>query len=225
MTSATLSEPAARPRHDLSRFSKRRIPVQRRSRSTVENIKQAAVALGAEEGFRNLTTDRIAERAGVNIGSLYQYFPNRESILLAVYEDASSRMVERMRQMTTGIYDAPLPKAAERAMDDLLGLYTEYRLILLDLVAEVPELGRAANPVSFMSLHRGTVRNFIQHRVPGATRQTVERMAFFIERIAIGAIRDFLLDPPETLTRKAFVADLAWIVQAYIARPRGRTPR
>jgi hypothetical protein len=73
-----------------------------------------------------------------------------------------------------------------------------------------------------MSLHRGTVRNFIQHRVPGASRQTVERLAFFIERIAIASIRDYLLDPPETLTRKAFVADLAWIVSSYIGRPRGR---
>jgi AcrR family transcriptional regulator len=62
----------------------RKIPRQARSLVTVEVILDAAALLLVEEGYEQATTSRIAERAGVSIGSLYQYFPNRESVIAAV---------------------------------------------------------------------------------------------------------------------------------------------
>ena len=61
--------------------SPRKIPSQRRSLETVERIVSAAARVFAEEGVA-ATTDRIAARAGVSIGSLYQYFPNKDALLL-----------------------------------------------------------------------------------------------------------------------------------------------
>ena len=61
--------------------SPRKIPSQRRSLETVERILSAAARVFAEEGVA-ATTDRIAARAGVSIGSLYQYFPNKDALLL-----------------------------------------------------------------------------------------------------------------------------------------------
>lgn len=59
----------------------RKHPRQRRSRATVEKILTAAAQVLAEEGL-TATTDRIAIRAGVSIGSLYQYFPNKGALML-----------------------------------------------------------------------------------------------------------------------------------------------
>lgn len=59
----------------------RKQPQQRRSRATVDKILAAAAQVLAEEGD-GATTDRIAARAGVSIGSLYQYFPNKDALLL-----------------------------------------------------------------------------------------------------------------------------------------------
>ncbi|MGO0578039.1 TetR/AcrR family transcriptional regulator [Ornithinimicrobium panacihumi] len=59
----------------------RKRPQQRRSRATVEKILAAAAHVLAEEGT-SATTDRIAARAGVSIGSLYQYFPNKGALIL-----------------------------------------------------------------------------------------------------------------------------------------------
>lgn len=64
--------------------SPRRIPTQQRSRVTVDAIVQAAARLLVSRGWRASTTNHIAHRAGVGVGSLYKYFPNKASILAEV---------------------------------------------------------------------------------------------------------------------------------------------
>lgn len=59
----------------------RKMPTQARSRATVDAIIQAATYILTEVGWHDLTTNAIAERAGVNIGSLYQFFPNKEAVI------------------------------------------------------------------------------------------------------------------------------------------------
>lgn len=68
------------------RTSPRKVPRQERSRLTVEAILDAAARVFERHGYAAGTTNRIAERAGVSIGSLYQYFPNKDAILVALVE-------------------------------------------------------------------------------------------------------------------------------------------
>jgi AcrR family transcriptional regulator len=64
----------------------RKQPVQARSEATVLAILEASIQVLLSAGYRKLTTTRIAERAGVSVGTLYQYFPNRQSLIRAVLE-------------------------------------------------------------------------------------------------------------------------------------------
>jgi AcrR family transcriptional regulator len=64
-----------------SKLTPRKRPVQERSRATVDAIVQAAAYILIRDGYSKLTTNRIADRAGVNVASLYQYFPSKEAIL------------------------------------------------------------------------------------------------------------------------------------------------
>ena len=63
------------------RLSPRKTPRQERSRATVEALLEATTDILIREGYAKLTTNRIADRAGVNIASLYQYFPGKEAIV------------------------------------------------------------------------------------------------------------------------------------------------
>jgi AcrR family transcriptional regulator len=65
--------------------SSRRKPKQPRSRQTVEAILDAVVRILKREGFAAITTNHIAEVAGVSIGSLYQYFPDKRAIFVALH--------------------------------------------------------------------------------------------------------------------------------------------
>jgi AcrR family transcriptional regulator len=65
----------------------RKTPVQARSTVTVAAIFEATIQVLLSDDTDRLTTTRVAERAGVSVGTLYQYFPNKQSLLFAVLED------------------------------------------------------------------------------------------------------------------------------------------
>ena len=74
-----------RPQRPLT--SPRKLPVQARSTQLVADILQAAVRVLEREGGRRFTTIRVAQVAGVSVGSLYQYFPNKQAILVRLQRD------------------------------------------------------------------------------------------------------------------------------------------
>jgi len=73
--------------NNKNELTPRKKPTQQRSRQTVDAILEAAAQVLVEKGYAASTTNRIASRAGVSIGSLYQYFPNKDSIVMALLED------------------------------------------------------------------------------------------------------------------------------------------
>ncbi|MBS0472064.1 MAG: helix-turn-helix transcriptional regulator [Proteobacteria bacterium] len=103
-----------------NQFRQRRKPRQARARATHDSILEAALQLIARNGADALNTNAIAERAGVSIGTLYQYFPDKDAILLA---------------------------AARRALDDRSSpgrSLFEALIHALERLLESPRLGRAS---------------------------------------------------------------------------------
>lgn len=78
----------------------RKRPRQRRSTETVERILAAAARIFDERGYAGTTTNHVADEAGVSIGSLYQYFPNKDALLVALAErhvdDVTRRFSDRL---------------------------------------------------------------------------------------------------------------------------------
>lgn len=83
-------------------FQPRKTPVQARSAASVDAILEATLQVLLQVGKERLTTTRVAERAGVSVGTLYQYFPNKSSLLQATlrrhFEGVSAAVLETCRQ-------------------------------------------------------------------------------------------------------------------------------
>jgi len=80
----------------------RKSPKQSRSKITVEAILEATTHILLAVGAQNLTTNHVAERAGVSIGSLYQYFPNKESLIAALIEQHVQQEIDNMTAVIEG---------------------------------------------------------------------------------------------------------------------------
>ncbi len=77
-------------------YKPRKLPVQERSRATVEAILEAAAQVLEQQGYAASTTNAIAKRAGVSIGSLYEYFPDKNAVFAALKEKLHRAQFEKV---------------------------------------------------------------------------------------------------------------------------------
>ncbi|UCL89455.1 TetR family transcriptional regulator [Pseudomonas sp. HS-18] len=98
------------PERRSPRISTRKEPKQARSNDLVTAILDAAVQVLEKEGASRFTTARVAERAGVSVGSLYQYFPNKAAILFRLQSDEWRQTTEMLRGLLADETQAPLQR-------------------------------------------------------------------------------------------------------------------
>ena len=144
-------------------ISSRKQPQQARSTELVAAILDAAVQVLAKEGAQRFTTARVAEKAGVSVGSLYQYFPNKAAILFrlqsdewrqttellrGILEDAQRPPLERLRTLVHAFIRSECDEAAMRvALDDAAPLYRD---------APEAHEARASGDRTVAALHAGS---------------------------------------------------------------------
>lgn len=98
----------------------RKLPVQERSRATREALHAAAIQVLMRDGVRQCTTTRVAERAGVSVGSLYQYYPNRDALLAAVLSEHLAGIAEAMDKALTAACGKPVAEVAAALVTSFL---------------------------------------------------------------------------------------------------------
>ncbi|HQR04506.1 MAG: TetR/AcrR family transcriptional regulator [Proteobacteria bacterium] len=86
----------------------RKVPRQQRSRMLVDSILEAARQLLSERGADGVTARAVALRTGVSIGSLYQYFPNRDAILARLMDEEIERVSNEAQIFFTSVRERPL---------------------------------------------------------------------------------------------------------------------
>jgi AcrR family transcriptional regulator len=91
-------------------ISSRKQPKQTRSTDLVAAVLEAAVQVLAKEGAQRFTTARVAEQAGVSVGSLYQYFPNKAAILFRLQSDEWRQTTELLRGILEDVQRGPLER-------------------------------------------------------------------------------------------------------------------
>ncbi len=133
----------------MTELSMRCTPQQTRSQQRVDLILDVAAELFAEVGYESATTNAIAERAGISIGSLYRYFPDKDVILRAL----SSRHYEQVQTLFDDVFtkDAiylPLDVLIDRLIDAFVNLHLAcpaYKHILLgaDVSADIAAVSEA----------------------------------------------------------------------------------
>ena len=189
---------------------------QARSAATVSAIMRATARILVKRGYLATTTNHIAGAAGVSVGSLYQYFPNKEAIVAALLDEHLERTQEFLRAGTANALDQPLEDAARALIEGLIAAHRVDPDLHRVFVEELPRIA------TFERIHQleqetlALVRAYIEVRLPElAKKRKVDVVAFVIvhavEAVTHGAVlfrRDLLEDP-------AFVDEVARLVVRY----------
>lgn len=120
--------------------------------ATVEAIHEAAIQVLLREGAERLTTTRVAERAGVSVGTLYQYYPNKQALLCAVLEDHLSTVAEAVEAACKHARGKPISDVVQYAVEAYVDAKMARRDISTALYRIAAEIDGPA--VARRSLHR-----------------------------------------------------------------------
>jgi len=198
-----------------SSISSRKQPQQARSADLVAAILDAAVQVLMKEGAQRFTTARVAERAGVSVGSLYQYFPNKASILFRlqsdewrqttgllrdILEDAGRPPLDRLRALVHAFIRSECEEAAVRvALNDAAPLYRD--------APEAREVRASGERI---------VAVFMREALPKAS-DTVRAMAGDLITTTLSTVgKDFSESPRTHAEIKAFADAMADMFCAYL---------
>ena len=203
---AALAEPAV---------SKRRKPQQRRALATVEAVLDAVIRILKRDGIAGVTTNRIAEVAGISIGSLYQYFPDKRAIFLALHDRHVREIVALVERTLIAHADAPLEGFVAALVGELIeahGVDPELQELLAN---EVP-LGKGGAR-AFQTTLRRAFHLAISAR--GAQRYTpaeLDRILFVLPVIVDALTHSIAHARPPKLSLAAAKAEAVRVVLAYL---------
>jgi AcrR family transcriptional regulator len=119
----------------------RKTPVQARSAVTVEAISEATIQVLLSHGADRLTTTRVAERAGVSVGTLYQYFPNKRSLLFATMEDHMNRVAVAVESACEDAHHTPLADMIKQVVEAYVNVKMDRADISVALYKVAPDVG------------------------------------------------------------------------------------
>ncbi len=120
----------------------RKSAIQERSRSTVDALVEATARILVKEGFDKASTNRIAEVAGVSVGSLYQYFPGKEALVAAVAERHQRKIMQTVRGELAGVMVQPLAKAMRTLVAIAVNAHRVDPRLHRVLAEEIPRVGK-----------------------------------------------------------------------------------
>lgn len=193
----------------LGALSPRKRPVQERSRETVEVVLEAAAQVFERIGFAAATTERIAERAGVSVGTVYQYWPSKQAIAVALMERHGEAGLERVMPAIRDLADvsSPLPARVGALVRALVELHDER-----------PDLHWALESEARIPLaYRERIGEFTAQLARALSAQLgIDADRALLVACALEALPHALIRPATRLPTEASVREITRMLLAYL---------
>jgi AcrR family transcriptional regulator len=143
----------------------RKAASQERSRATVDALVEATARILVKEGFDKASTNRIAEVAGVSIGSLYQYFPGKEALVAAVIERHQQEIMQTVRGELAEVLAEPVEKAMRKLVAVAVKAHRVDPRLHRVLAEQIPRVGKLEKLETFNRENYTLFRTYLEsHR-------------------------------------------------------------
>jgi AcrR family transcriptional regulator len=198
------------------RKSTRNEPKQLRSRETVNVILEATIRVLDQEGSDAATTTRIAEVAGVSVGTLYQYFENRAAILDALQEQEFERATAFMQRVLEESGRSDERTLARAVIRGLLDLYERSPALHRVLVVEGLRVTPTDRVLAFDTRVVGLIRGFLATGGLAIRRPNLDAAAFVVYQSVRATMLARLLEHPPGLDDDALLEEMTDLVVRYL---------
>ena len=198
-------------------LGRRKVPRQERSKATVEALIEATARVLVREGYEGATTIRIAEVAGYGVGSLYDYFPNKEALVTALIDRHAEGMLEMVESSFSAHADAP-PEEAVRAWVEggVRANLTSPELHKI-LIEQVPRVGNLSRIGEIEGRVAGLVQSYLERHAREIGPEDPKLAAFIVAQAVISLTHKAVAERPETLEDGRLVYEITTLVLGYLA--------
>jgi len=187
--------------------NKRRIPRQARASETVALILEAAAQVLEAGGLAAFTTNAVAERAGVSIGTLYQYFADKKAILLALLQqEVESTLANLRRSEATQTPEDRVRQTVRAILNAFRGRLRVRKAVVQAILAQGMGIEMMAPVAAFIAHHPRTL-------MPALTNEQV----FVLSRALLGTIRAAVLEEEPFIRSQTFEDELVRLGASYLS--------
>lgn len=193
----------------------RRRPTQRRAQETVTAVLDAVVKILKRSGLSAVTTNRIAQVAGVSIGSLYQYFPDKHAIFVALHDRHANQIARLVESTLVEHATAPLEYVLRALLDAVADAHVPDPELYQLLATEVPHRPHGGRDLA--DSLKGALRLAIASRSPNLRNPDVlEKVLFVVSHMIDAFAHAAVLDRPQRLSLAAAKAEAVQAMMAYL---------
>ena len=199
-----------------TRTTPRKRPRQARSRATVDTVLEATARVLVKHGFDGLTTNLVAETAGVSIGSLYQYFPNKAALVGALIEKHVDDMTSLVLSELTRVAQLPMAEAIRSVIELMIRAHAVEPELHRVLTEQVPRVGRMAKLAEIDALCHRMVAGLLATRKRELAIEYVDMAAFVLVSAIEAITHRAAVFSPELLRDPALIEETCAMVSRYL---------
>jgi AcrR family transcriptional regulator len=194
----------------------RKRPRQERSKATVDTILAATARVLVKKGFDGLTTNAVAEQAGVSIGSLYQYFPSKEALVAALIEQHIEEMNTAILSELTRVAQLPMAQAVRAVIELTIRAHSIEPELHRVLTEQVPRVGRLARLAEADGICRRMVAGMLAARKDELAIADPDTAAFILVASIEAITHRAALFSPERLRDPRLIDEAVALVTRYL---------
>lgn len=200
------------------RTQARKQPRQARSIALVEAVLDACEELLARDGYEALSTRDVAHRAGVSVGSLYQYFPAKAALVGAVIERKMERDWAEIRAIQENLQGQRLEVVLEASIRAMIGMFARQAGLYAAMVASMAEVARELDVQSSIDAGWLALEQTLASE-PGSHRRGTH-VAYIVSTALVATLRQTARSAPHRLDDPAFADDMVRLLVGFLVEGR-----
>jgi len=203
---------------------------QKRSKATVETLLDATARVLTRHGYDRASTNRIAETAGVSVGSLYQYFPNKEALVAALVARHNRELLELVREAVKKVASLDLATAMRELVRAAVDAHLVDPALHRIFAEQVPRMGQLAKIESLQQEAFLVMRSYLNERRDEISVSDLDVATKICVTTVEALTHEFVINKPgaPAAARDRFIDEVTRLLMGYLTprreAPAGRVP-